>query len=205
MKFLGVILDEHLSWKEHINLVESKISKNIGIMYKAKYLNINCLKNIYYSFIHSYINYCNIAWASTYCSKLIKIYNHQKHAIRLIMNANRYDKSQPLMKQLGVLNIYQINIQQVLILMFKLKYEMGPKVFQNKFSTVHHKYPTRHALNCNYLIPKTTLRMTDFSINCRGPKLWNKFLTREMKVLTSLPKFKYLCKQKLLNTENVDK
>ena len=36
IKFLGVLLDQHLTWKEHIKLTENKIAKNIGILYKAK-------------------------------------------------------------------------------------------------------------------------------------------------------------------------
>ena len=38
LKFLGVILDEDMTWKKHIELIENKISKNIGIMYKVKLL-----------------------------------------------------------------------------------------------------------------------------------------------------------------------
>ena len=36
MKFLGVLLDDNLSWKEHIKYLENKIAKNIGLMYRAK-------------------------------------------------------------------------------------------------------------------------------------------------------------------------
>ena len=36
IKFLGILLDEHLSWENHILIVENKVSKNIGILHKAK-------------------------------------------------------------------------------------------------------------------------------------------------------------------------
>ena len=35
-KFLGTVVDENLTWKPHIGLITNKISKNIGIMFKAK-------------------------------------------------------------------------------------------------------------------------------------------------------------------------
>ena len=35
-KFLGVLIDENLSWKPHINNVSTKISKSIGILYKSR-------------------------------------------------------------------------------------------------------------------------------------------------------------------------
>ena len=36
MTFLGILLDETLTCKKHIQVIENKISKNIGILYKAK-------------------------------------------------------------------------------------------------------------------------------------------------------------------------
>ena len=36
IKFLGILLEEHLSWKNHISIVEIKVSENIGILYEAK-------------------------------------------------------------------------------------------------------------------------------------------------------------------------
>ena len=38
IKFLGVIIDENLTWKNHIEVAENKISKNIGILYRASHL-----------------------------------------------------------------------------------------------------------------------------------------------------------------------
>ena len=35
-KFLGVLIDEYLTWKDHINTINNKIAKNIGILYKAR-------------------------------------------------------------------------------------------------------------------------------------------------------------------------
>ena len=122
MKFLGVILDENINWKDHINMIENKISKNIGLLYKAKpFLDQSCLKYIYYSFIHSYLNYANIAWCSTNKTKIKKLFSKQKHAIRLLSNAHRLSHSRPLFNNLKILNVYQINIYHLLIFMYKIK------------------------------------------------------------------------------------
>ena len=84
MKFLGVLLDENLTWRPHIKCIENKISKNLGILYKARYLlNSQCTKQLYFSFIHTYLNYGNIAWGSTNKTKLNVILRRQKHASRI--------------------------------------------------------------------------------------------------------------------------
>ena len=51
-KFLGVIIDNKLTWKEHISYICGKVAKGIGIISKVrKYLNKNTLLDLYYSFI----------------------------------------------------------------------------------------------------------------------------------------------------------
>ena len=59
--------------RPHIKYNESKISKNIEILYKARdYLS---LLSLYYAYIHTYINYANFAWASTIRTNLKKIHS----------------------------------------------------------------------------------------------------------------------------------
>ena len=50
-KFLVVFIDENLSWKQHIEILSSEISKSIGIPYKSRdVLSKQCLKQLYFSF-----------------------------------------------------------------------------------------------------------------------------------------------------------
>ena len=45
IQFLGVWIDENLTWRDHIHTVENKIAKNIELLYQGKhYLNENCIK-----------------------------------------------------------------------------------------------------------------------------------------------------------------
>ena len=54
--FLGVILDEHLSWKSHISHAANKISKSIGIIYRASfYLFKSSPRILYYSLVYPYL------------------------------------------------------------------------------------------------------------------------------------------------------
>ena len=87
IKFLGVFLDENLTWKDHIRYLENKIAKNLGLLFRSKpYLTKKCLLSLYHSYIYTYISYANIAWESTYISNLKKMNSQQKHAIRIIFS-----------------------------------------------------------------------------------------------------------------------
>ena len=87
IKFLGVMLDENVSWRYHIKTVENKLSKNIGLLCRAKqFLDETSLKTIYFSYIHSFLNYANIAWASTHFTKLKTISCKQKRAACVVFD-----------------------------------------------------------------------------------------------------------------------
>ena len=59
-KFLGVLIDQHLSWKSHIDFVSKKISKSVGIIAKARfYLSSQTLMNLHYSLVYPFLTYCH--------------------------------------------------------------------------------------------------------------------------------------------------
>ena len=84
-KFLGVYLDENISWKHHINIESTKVCKSIGVLHRTGCILSKFLrKQFYFSFINCYLNYAHIAWASRNKSKLQALYRHQKKAARII-------------------------------------------------------------------------------------------------------------------------
>ena len=90
LEFLGVMMDEHISWIDHARTVENKIVNNIGLLYfVSQFLNKDSLKTVYSSYIHSYLNYANIAWASTYATRLKRVYLKQKHAARIVVSKGK--------------------------------------------------------------------------------------------------------------------
>ena len=87
IKFLGVMIDENITWEDHIHTIEKKLAKNLGLLYQAKHILDNeSLKTIYFSYIHSYLISANISWGSTYFTKLKTVYYQQKHAAPIIFN-----------------------------------------------------------------------------------------------------------------------
>ena len=57
-KYLGVLIDKNLSWKHHIDVIATKISKNVGLIAKLlHYVPRKILLNLYKSLIHPYLTY----------------------------------------------------------------------------------------------------------------------------------------------------
>ena len=199
--FLGVILDEHLTWKKYIQLIENKVSKNVGVLYKAsKLINSKYLQSINFSFITSYINYAYIAWASTNKNNLKKLFGKQKQAARIIFNQDRFRHARPLLKTLNALNVYQINLLQVHLFMHKIKTNPSPRIFIHQFQTINHKYATQYSRN-NFKEPKRETNYAKYCIHARGPVIWNSFLNETEKNILSQHFFKRKIKEKIFEFE----
>ena len=136
-KFLGVLIDQHLSWKPHIDFVSKKISKSVGIIAKARfYLSSQTLMTLYYSLEYPFLTYCNVAWSSAYCSNLNCIQLLQKRIVRLITKAHHYlanTSTAPLFSQLKVLDIFSISSFSVATFMYSYHHNLLPGSFRDLF------------------------------------------------------------------------
>ena len=94
-------------------------------------MNKNLSKQLYFSFIHRYINYAKITWGSTYHSKLKILYHHQKHAVRVINFKHKFSHAKPLLREVNILSVYETNISQTVTFMFNCKTVITPSVFSD--------------------------------------------------------------------------
>ena len=71
----------------------------------------------------------------------------QRHAVRTIVNEDRLCHSQPLLKKLNALNVYQLSIYQNFNFMHRLKDDNITKIFTELIEKPKHKYPTKFSKN----------------------------------------------------------
>ena len=84
-KYLGIFVDEHLSFKPYITFLETKIARSVAVLAKLSYyLPCNTLIILYYSLVHTHLHYALPLWGATYKSYLIKLKRLQNKALRTI-------------------------------------------------------------------------------------------------------------------------
>ena len=197
--FLGVILDENLTWKPHIANVSRKISKSIGIIYKARFcLPTTSLCTLYFCLVYPYLVNCISVWESTYPSNLNRIFLLQKKVIRIISKSAFDAHTEPIFKQLKILKLSDIYRSQIDKFMFSFKKGLLPDAFSEMFlltNQIHH-YNTRNSNSFYLLSCRTNIRQ--FAICFQGPKLFNSFNT-EIQNADSFSQFKSKLKTFLLN------
>ena len=120
IKYLGVVIDQNLSWKYHIDSIVTKISKNVGLIAKLRHsVPRPILLNIHNSLIHPYLTYGLAAWGQACKTFLNKILILQKRALRLLYFSDWHNHAIPLFLEANVLPITSPYYDSVTV----LKYE----------------------------------------------------------------------------------
>ena len=103
--FLGITLNENLSWRNHTKMVGNKLSRVIGVLFRLKQvLPKEILFILYNTLISSYIKYGLLVWGIE-CAQIEGL---QKKAIRLITNSSYIAHTTPLFVEEKLLKVQEI-------------------------------------------------------------------------------------------------
>ena len=198
-KFLGLIIDENLTWKYHIDSVTKRISCNIGVINKLKsFIPEKILYSLFCSLVLPYINYGILVLGGAckiYIDKILKL---QKWALRTISNSHYRSHTAPLFVKFNFLNVYDMYKLETGMFMYKYSKSSLPTGFKNFFITRSeiHDYQTR--FKENYHQTRNTRSFSDHSIRTYGPVLWNS-LDKSIKISKSTKHFKNQYKTNLIS------
>ena len=200
--FLGVQVDNKLTWKAHIAHICSKVSKSIAILRLVRSIfPKHILKMIYMSLIYTYINYCNLIWGSAAACNMKPLILLQKKAIRIINLANYLEHTEPLFKKSKLLTVYQVFELNCLVFMYKcIKCSMFPE-FKERIqlnSNIHDHNTRKKTFRVS---TKARLDICKKSFLYYGLHIWN-ILDSELKLLNSIGYFKKKLKLLLLGLRN---
>ena len=104
-KFVGHVLDDRMSWEGHIEHICKKLaSANFGINSSKKFLPLKVRKMLYYSLFDSHLNFGNLLWGCAKQKILRKVETLQKKCIRNVALKSFLAHTEPLFKELEILN-----------------------------------------------------------------------------------------------------
>ena len=196
-KFLGVILDENLNFKTHVDAIRSKVSKSSGVLYRLSYfMPRHVLRNIYISLVYPYLCYCIEVWGGsckTECGKLSTIQNKCFRSI-YSQNPTPYCYHE---KKLFLLNeIYSYFI----LLKFYKYYVLNKSIyFSNKVDVdqVIHGHVTRSGTAGQLIGPFPHCARYMASFHYRSVVAWN-LLTAHTRTVRTINSFKELIRSHIL-------
>ena len=142
-KFLGMLFDENLTLRCHINMVTNKLSKVIGILNRLKHVYPqNALLSIYHSLLASHLSYGLLLW-STHGSRVSKL---QEQTVRIMSNSKYLAHSEPLFKTLKLLKIEYVYRVKFMKFYYNLSYNLLPSYFNYYLEVTNNDFPCQYEL-----------------------------------------------------------
>lgn len=186
-KFLGITLDENLSWSEHMHQLCNKLNRScFAISILKGDLDQDSLMDVYYAMVYSNLAYNIIVWGQ--CTDIQRVFIIQKRIIRIIFNLKFRESCRDTFKNKRILTVTGIYLYKILTYIHTIRHKL------NEHSDIHN-YNTR---NChNIYINNYKLILFKKSPICAGSYLYNR-LPLDIKEMVPLKQFKlklknYLC------------
>jgi len=189
--FLGLIVDNTLSWKPHIDHLINKLSTACYIIRSVKpYVNANAIIMIYHFLFHAVMTYGIIFWGKSFHS--IQVFRMQKKAIRIIMGHGNRESCRNLFKELNILPL----MSQYIITLLKFVSNNSKQYFAN--SEIHN-INTRHTSNLH--LPRAHLNIYQKGVYYSCIKIFNS-LPWDIKTYTDNPRTSKMAVKKCLYTNS---
>ena len=197
IKFLGVVINDKLTWGEHKQLISNKISKNLGIIYKCnKYMDENESTKMYKTFIQPYLFYAIEVWGHTIKSEQDILIKLQNKVLRILFNCRRTEDAWQYCDNniTPIKDLYQKVIHKLCLKHHSgvLPYSFGQNVMPNLYINQLQNKISRISLDqmYNYERP-SALSETHLKMSCVDA--WN-CLPLDIKVLPYSTNKNVLCK-----------
>ena len=173
-KFLGVYIDEKITFDHHISKLCSKISRGIGIIRRVKPLVPNdVLRQLYYSFVHSHYTYAITSYQSAYLNQTQKLINLINKALKIVLNRNSLTVE--FLKSKFLMN-YEMSVEYFCCInMYRILMTDAHQFFKTKISVfqIQHGHDTRATNLGLFNLPFYRLSKCQRSFLYRGLTFWN--------------------------------
>ncbi len=190
MKYLGIHLDNHLSFNEHIENTIKKVNQRTRIMWKVRnFIDLNLATYLYKTLIHPLYTYCDFVYDGCNASNKLKLEISQNAALRAV-NKSPYDYPiARLHDDLEIDNLTTSRQKSTLKIVYRALSNTGPERLNNMFTVYEPNRQLRSANEKLILPPKTRTKFAENDIAYRGCTYWNP-MPLEGKYIETLDQFK---------------
>ncbi len=188
-KYLGVILDVHLSFETHIEKLCSKINSRNGILKRMRnFISKELAIDLYRSLIEPHFRYCDYIYTGCSLTNSRKLQVAQNNSLRAIARADNYYQTELLNRELGIEWLDVQASKSICVEMFKNANNMNPVHNCNKVAWVSHDRSLRSAGRADLVIKRTNTKLADMNMFVHGPRAWSK-LPVDLKKMDKLSGF----------------
>ena len=189
-KFLGCMINKHLTWDDHIALVTTKVSRSINLLRRMSwFLPKSAMMQFYNAYILPSFDYCDVVWNSCTWKQALCLERLQNYAGRVILKKQKSTSSTWIRDQLSWPSLQARRSTHISTQVLKACTILGPGYLSpllQSCNTSHHS--TRSSTLGNLQLPQPTSEFGKKAFAFFGPKTWN-CLPTEAKLAQSLDTF----------------
>ena len=186
-KNLGVIIDDNLSWNEHINSTVNKIWNILRqLKFNDKFLDRGLRRELVGSLVFPIIDYCCAVFTDLDDNLNSQLQRALNSCVRFIYKL-RYDTHiSPFLNELGWLNIQNRRKYFVAIQTYKLLYLKSPDYLRNIYRAIPDRQYHLRPRNATLLVPFCRTQFYKQSFNVTSTNLWNELPSQLLKIVLLL-------------------
>lgn len=174
-KFLGIILDDKINFKQHLSSLRNKLARGCGIMYRmSSFMPPSVLRELYFTLIYPHIVYGITVWGYSSKTSIAAIRRIQNKCIKTLKNSH-ITPMQHIFNENRIFPIDKVCTYCVSVKFFQYFILDRSNFFLNKFSelSVIHAYPTRFSNSNNFNCPTVHIEKYRQSFYYQASKIWN--------------------------------
>ena len=119
---LGVIVDDQLNWKTHLDSIVTKVSNGIGMIRRMKaFVPQMTLISVYNANILPHFDYCSLVWDTCSNNLLGKLQKMQNRAARVITGKSYEVRSDDILRELSWQPLVERRNDNKAVFMYKIK------------------------------------------------------------------------------------
>ena len=171
-KFLGVYINDTLTWYDHIDKLCSKVTRSLHLLRRLSWF---LPKNLLLLFLKSYIlpsfDYCDIVWSGCTKQQSLCLESLLTIGCRIVLHRNRNSSASAVRKELGLPTLASRRKLHLAQMMFKCLSSRSPTYLSDLFplSTSHH---FTRASSSKLNLPSFRTSMGQKSFSFLGASLW---------------------------------
>lgn len=193
-KYLGVLINDTLTWSDHVNMVCTKVSRSLNLLRRLSWFLPQSLLLLYLkSYILPSFDYCDIAWSGCTQEESRRLESLLNFGCKIVLRRCRFSSSSTALQELQLTNLASRRKLHMAQCMFRCLSSQSPPYLSQLFSPASSHYKTRSSSTSQLNLPlvRTTLGQKAFSF--AGASLWRS-LPPQVRTTKDLNLFSDLCR-----------
>ncbi len=189
-KYLGIHLDNHLSFNEHVDVICKRVDQRNGLLWRVRrYIPESLALHLYKSLIHPHFLYCAHLYDGCNLTNQRKLQVRQNNALRAVTMAPPRHPTELLHRETGIDWLDVERAKSTCIEAYKCLHDINPPAVCSLIKPYAPSRTTRLGVTNAICCPFTRTRLGETNFPCRAHHYW-KILPENIRTNPSLNGFK---------------